>query len=77
MIEYLDPAEVLATRQTEPPPNRSRTGYGSKLPTSWELRLKDKRWRRVYVVCWSNCGSAYVRCGGRNLFLGTYDPAQP
>lgn len=74
-IKYLDPANVIEKRQTKAPPNRRADGYGNKIPTSWELRLKDKRWRRVYVICWSNAGSAYVRVKGELLFLGTYDPS--
>lgn len=73
-ITYLDPARVTAKRQGTPPLSRSRTGYGNKLPTSWELRLDDKRWRRVYVVCWSNSGSAYVLVKGEPHYLGGYDP---
>jgi hypothetical protein len=75
-ITYLDPSAVLAKRQTEAPPNRSRTGYGNKIPTSWELQLADKRWRRVYVICYSNAGSAYIRTKNGSLFLGSYDPSQ-
>lgn len=73
-VVYLDPARVTAKRQGEAPPNRSRTGYGNKLPTSWMLQLDGKRWHRVYVICWSNSGSAYVRSKGQLLFLGSYDP---
>lgn len=74
-ITYLDPARVTAKRQTEPPPNRSRTGYGSKIPSSWLLQLDGKHWNRVYVICYSNAGSAYVLSRGVRLFLGGYDPA--
>jgi hypothetical protein len=74
MPDYLDTSRITAKRQGAPPPNRSRSGYGSKIPSSWELCLDDKRWRRVYVVCWSNSGSAYVLVNGKRLFLGSYDP---
>lgn len=73
-IAYLDPARVTAKRQTEPPRNRSRSGYGSKIPSSWLLQLDGKRWHRVYVVIWSNAGSPYVIVGGERLFLGSYEP---
>ena len=59
---------VQARRVTEPPQNRSRSGYGSKLPTSLQLRI-DSRWHRVYVVCWSNAGTAYVVKGGERLYI--------
>ena len=74
MLVYLDPSRVTASRQTEAPLHRSRTGYGAKLPTSWLLQLDGKRWHRVYVVCWSNSGSAYVCSKGASLFLGAYQP---
>lgn len=74
-ITYLDSDDVLDKRQTPTPADRSRSGYGKKLPTSWQLQLKDKRWRRVYVMQWSNSGSAYIIVGGKNVFLGSYDPA--
>lgn len=75
-LTYLDPSQVLAKRRGEATVNRSRTGYGSKIPTSWELQLADKRWRRVYVICYSNSGSAYIRTKDGRLFLGSYDPSQ-
>jgi len=75
-ITYLDPKTVINKRQGEAPPNRSRTGYGNKIPTSWELQLTDKRWRRVYVICYSNSGSAYIRTKAGRLFLGSFDPSQ-
>jgi len=75
-IKYLDPASVIATRQTETPWNRSRSGYGSKLPTSWQVQLTDKRWRRVYVVCWSNCGSAYICTKAGCLYFGSFEPSE-
>lgn len=75
MVTYLDTKQVIGKRQTKAPLNRSRSGYGSKLPTSWELQLQDKRWRRVYVIQYSNAGSAYILVKGEKLFLGSYDPA--
>jgi hypothetical protein len=73
MVAYLRADQVTSKRQTEPPPNRSRTGYGSKIPTSWMLQIA-KRWHRVYVICYSNSGSAYVRTKAGDLYLGSYDP---
>lgn len=73
MVTYLNPQDVSAVRQTETPHNYSQTGYGNKLPTSWQIRL-HKRWHRIYVVCWSNCGSAYVRTSKGDLYLGTWEP---
>lgn len=75
MITYLDPKTVIAKRQTRTPLSRSMSGYGYKLPTSWQLQLQDKRWRRVYEILWSNSGSAYILTKGGRLFLGSYDPS--
>ena len=75
-IMYLIPESVAEKKQTKTPPNRSRTGYGRKLPTSWMLRLTGSHvWHRVYVVCFSNSGSAYILSKGKELYLGSYDPS--
>lgn len=70
---YLDPTLVTDKRQTKAPHNRSRSGYGSKVPSTWQLRI-GTRWHRVYVICWSNAGTAYVLRGGERVLLGAYDP---
>ena len=68
------PVRALFKLQGNIPPNPYRSGYGPKIPSSWELQLDDKRWRRVYVMYWSNCGTAYVLVGGERHLLGGYDP---
>ena len=73
-MNYLDPKQIIAKRQTVAPHNYSRTGYGNKLPTSWLLQLTDKHWRRVYVICWSNSGTAYIKTKQGDFYLGAYDP---
>lgn len=46
---------------TKTPINRSVSGYGSKLPTQYMVKhASDNVWRRVYVACFSNSGSAYI-----------------
>lgn len=72
-VTYLDPSIVTDKRQTRAPINRSRSGYGGKIGTSWELKI-NRRWHRVYVMIYSNSGSAYVIVKGKTLFLGSYDP---
>lgn len=37
----------------------TRTGYGARIPSPYMVRLHGK-WRRVYVACFGNSGSAYV-----------------
>ena len=51
-------------------PNYGRTasGYGSKIPTRYQVELLG-RWRRVYVMQYGNAGSAYVVYQGRRVFL--------
>lgn len=67
---YLDMSTVVARMVTEPPQNRSRSGYGSKLPTQYLLRI-NKRWHRVYCICWSNSGTCYIRKGGVRHYIAT------
>jgi len=50
-------------RDNVAPINRSRTGYGKKMPTQYRVRTIDQRWRRVYCVCYSNSGTLYVMHG--------------
>ncbi len=72
-MKYLDESTVLGVRQSEPPMSRSRTGYGGKEATSYEL-LIGKQWHRVYVMIYSNSGTAYVIVKGENVALGLFDP---
>lgn len=74
MVDYLNPDDVIGKWQTKAPPNRYRSGYGAKIPTSWLLRLKGGRWHRVYVVQFSNMGSPYILKGGKAFYLGDYNP---
>jgi hypothetical protein len=71
-IEGLNDADVVATRRSKPPLNYSRTGYGPKIGTSWEILLVDGRWRRVYVMIWSNSGTPYIIVRGRNLVVSSH-----
>lgn len=61
-------SEDVRTTQVSPY-SRTASGYGSKLPTSKMIRLADGKWRRVYVCCYSNAGSAYIVLNGRNVLL--------
>ena len=40
------------------PLNRSRTGYGSKIPTQYKVR-DGKRFYRIYAKCYSNVAVLY------------------
>lgn len=43
--------------------SQTATGYGSKLTSSKEVYFEG-RWRRVYITCWSNSGTAWVLVKG-------------
>lgn len=74
MLSYLNPESIQAKKQTNTPiKGLYGTGYGSKVPTRWMLRVGNV-WRRVYMICYSNVGSAYVMVGKREQYLGTYEP---
>lgn len=42
------------------------TGYGARIPSRYMVKYNG-RWRRVYVACFSNSGSAYI---GKSLASG-------
>lgn len=52
-----------AIRETETPRNPYVSGYGKKIHTRFMVRTIDQKWRRVYVACFSNVGTAYVMHG--------------
>lgn len=71
-ITYLSDAAVTEVRITTTPHFRSASGYGRKIPTRFMLKIQSgrrQRWHRVYVMCYSNSGSAYVLKGGKEMFL--------
>ena len=72
MIEYLDGITIQAQRTSTPPRNRNVCGYGSKIPTQYELRI-DRRWHRVYAICYSNASTYYVLVKGLCLLVHYYD----
>ncbi len=75
MVEYLDFSTVTEVKRTDTPPSRSVSGYGGKLPTSLMLRV-GYVWYRVYVMCYSNSGSAYITQRGKTLFVRDGDVAR-
>jgi hypothetical protein len=46
------------------------TGYGARIPSRYMVK-HEGRWRRVYVACYSNNGSAYL--GKPGAWLCTVD----
>lgn len=70
-MTYLDMSTVVARMVTEPPRSgQTRSGYGSRLPTPYMLRIA-KRWHRVYCILWSNSGTCYIRKGGESHYIAT------
>lgn len=49
----------VEVKQTISPPNRSISGYSSRIPTSYMIKVNN-RWRRVYAIQWSNVGTMYI-----------------
>jgi len=68
-VQYLAESDILDAMRGDPPPYYSATGYGRKIPTQWRVQLTDKVWRRVYVCCYSNSGTAYVLQAGKWLVV--------
>jgi len=68
-IKYTDPTLVSEYRRTSVPRGgQTATGYGSKIPTAYMLRYAG-RWYRVYVMQYSNSGTAYILVKGEQLIL--------
>lgn len=44
------------------------TGYGKKIPTSWKVRYLGKL-RRIYQDVYSNSGVSYIIVNGKKLYL--------
>lgn len=69
-VQYLPLTEVTEfIRQVYFSGGGRSTGYGGQIPTRFMLRLTDGRIRRVYVMCYGNTGTAYVRVAGINRVL--------
>ena len=47
---------------------KTATGYGTKIPTSWKVRYLGKL-RRIYQDVYSNSGVSYIIVNGKKLNL--------
>lgn len=77
-VKYLtDIRTIVETRYTERPlGGHTLEGYTLRkgAPTSLLIRLEgESRWRRVYVWCFANAGTAFVRILGKPFILRDYD----
>lgn len=54
--------------------SQTASGYGSRLVSPRCILIDgEKRPRRVYVICYSNAGTAYVRIKGEQFTVNEYD----
>jgi hypothetical protein len=61
MVIYLDENTIIAAKRTiAPRSGRTVTGYGKHMPTRYMIQLANKRWYRVYAICYSNVASWYI-----------------
>lgn len=68
-IQYTDPKQVTdVSMDSQVPQNPYASGYGARIPTPYRVRY-GSRWHRVYVMCWSNMGTSYIRSGGGRLVI--------
>jgi hypothetical protein len=71
MVAYTDPAKVTDARSDDVAPrNPNVSGYGGKIPTAHWVHY-NARWHRVYVMIYSNSGTAYILVKGERLVLDT------
>lgn len=70
MVTCTDPNRVEGTATDDYAPHYGTTasGYGGKIPTKYWVKY-NARWRRVYVMIYSNSGSAYIVVNGKTVFL--------
>ncbi len=69
-VEY---ANVFESRQVFNPAKR-KAGYGSNIPTDWEVRLSENgKWIKVFAVCYSNRASFYINHDSKQLYIRESD----
>lgn len=66
VLEYLAHERVVSAWATAEAPRYrpTMTGYSSKLPTRYMLRLDNGRRYRVYAMCYGNGSTSYVLVDG-------------
>ena len=73
---YLSDQHTFEQRIAPPPTayGRSATGYGSRIPTDYQVRVDYRGpWRRVYAICWSNAASLWVSVKGQRFYFRDCD----
>lgn len=59
---------VECKEATAPLSGNTFSGYGSRIPTGYMIKWRGK-WRRVYVRCFSNSGTTYIRDGKARIVV--------
>ena len=74
-LEYLIPGEYTVTTTEPPRYGHTASGYGGKIPTPYMLTDTTTRRRtyRVYVMQYSNAGTAYIIRNGKQIIVDTLD----
>jgi hypothetical protein len=69
VLKYIESAKVSDVKRTNTPKSgQTISGYGGKIPTANMIKY-DARWHRVYVMLYSNSGTAYIIKNGENLII--------
>jgi hypothetical protein len=63
---YCEQSDLVITGA---PLNRSRSGYGAKLPTSYKINFNGKNYR-VYCSIYSNIGTCYFVTNKKRIVVG-------
>lgn len=54
--------------------SETASGYGGRLRSTRMLRITgESRWRRIYIMQYSNAGTAYVRIKGQVVIVRDSD----
>lgn len=60
-LNYLQESDVVAVYRTNDKlVNRSRTGYGGKIPMQYKIKLSNNKTYRMYCMIYSNSGTCYI-----------------
>lgn len=78
MVKYVNIIDCKITDQ--PQPQLTVDGYTKRSgsPTEYMVRLPwQTKWRRVYVLCFSNASSLIVKIGGETFFIENDEDIRP
>lgn len=71
-------AEFDTDARPAPAPRSGQTasGYGSRIPTNWQVRYNG-RWYRVYCRIYSNAGTCYLQTVAGSVIVHNITEATP